>query len=82
LTCTTSRCGCFRLVAGVVLLEVLTLAKALSLAEVAEEVAEAVVCAKLLTCVLNTNANAIEAIPAKTANDLFMVFSRSVPAQA
>jgi hypothetical protein len=51
------------------------------LAEVAE-VAEAMACAKLLTCVLNTNANAIEAIPAKTANDLFMVFSRSVPAQA
>jgi hypothetical protein len=68
------------LVAVVVLLGV-TLAKALSLAEVAE-VAEAMACAKLLTCVLNTNANAIEAIPAKTANDLFMVFSRSVPAQA
>jgi hypothetical protein len=53
----------------------LTLAKALSLA------AEVVLCAKLLTCALYTNVSAIEAVPAKTANDLFMVFSWSVPAQ-
>jgi hypothetical protein len=37
--------------------------------------------AKVLICVLNTRASAMEVTPAKTMNDLFMAFSLSVLAQ-
>jgi len=37
--------------------------------------------AEMLRCVLNVKASAMEATPAKTVNDLFMVFSLSVLAQ-
>ena len=37
--------------------------------------------AEALICALNTRASAMEITPAKTMNDLFMVFSLSVLAQ-
>src|SRR6266436_4922178 len=67
-TCTASRCGCVWLVVAVLILaRALILAGALIWSEV-------LICAELLICVLNTKASATEAIPAKTVNDLFMVF--------
>src|SRR6266446_5810482 len=85
-TCTASRCGCVWLVVAVLILAgalifavalnlagALILARALILAG-ALIWSEVLICAELLICVLNTKASATEAIPAKTVNDLFMVF--------
>jgi len=43
--------------------------------------AGALILAEVLICVLNTRASAMETTPAKTMNDLFVVFSLSVLAQ-
>src|SRR6266481_602592 len=72
-TCTASRCGCVWLVAVLVLAGALILAGAPILAG-ALIWSEVLICAELLICVLNTKASATEASPAKTVNDLFMVF--------
>jgi hypothetical protein len=61
------------LVGALVSAEALILAGAAILA-VAPIWSEVLICPELLICVLNTKASAIEAIPAKTENDLFMVF--------
>src|SRR5216684_5251364 len=84
-TCTASRCGCFWSAAVLILAGALILAVALNLAGAlilaralilagALIWSEVLICAELLICVLNTKASATEAIPAKTVNDLFMVF--------
>jgi hypothetical protein len=72
--------GALILVEALGLVEALILAGAAILA-VALIWSEVLICAELLICVLNTKASAIEPIPAKTENDLFMVFSLNVLAQ-
>jgi hypothetical protein len=73
--------GCFWSAAVLISAGALILAGALVLAGAPGELilAEGLICAELLICVLNTKASAMEATPAKTVNDLFMVFFMLFP---